>query len=252
MLEARALAIGYGRTIIGSGLDVTLRAGEVLALLGPNGGGKTTLLKTLLGLIPPLGGEVRLAERPLPDLSPRERSRLMAYVPQVHAGTFAFSVEDMVLMGRSAHASLFSGPSAHDRTVAAGALARTGLGHLADRAYTMISGGERQLVLIARALAQEPRVMVLVEATANLDFGNQGKVLREIRRLAASGLAVVFSTHDPNHALRYADRALLIRDGASIASGPVQTVLTSEALTALYRSDIVRIGSPPEVAYLPG
>ena len=140
MLEARALAIGYGRTIIGSGLDVTLRAGEVLALLGPNGGGKTTLLKTLLGLIPPLGGEVRLAERPLADLSPRERSRLMAYVPQVHAGTFAFSVEDMVLMGRSAHASLFSGPSAHDRAVAAGALARTGLGHLADRAYTMISG----------------------------------------------------------------------------------------------------------------
>ena len=94
--------------------------------------------------------------------------------------------------------------------------------------------------------------MVLDEATANLDFGNQGKVLREIRRLAASGLAVVFSTHDPNHALRYADRALLIRDGASIASGPAQTVLTAEALTALYRSDIVRIGSPPEVAYLPG
>jgi iron complex transport system ATP-binding protein len=98
MLEARALAIGYGRSIVGSGLDVTLRAGEVLALLGPNGGGKTTLLKTLLGLIPPLGGEVRLAERRLADLSPRERSRLMAYVPQVHAGTFAFSVEDMVLL----------------------------------------------------------------------------------------------------------------------------------------------------------
>ena len=121
--------------------------------------------------------------------------------------TFAFTVETVVLMGRTAHGSLFSRPSAADRAVAARALERFGIAHLAERPYTMISGGERQLVLLARALAQEPQFVVLDEPTASLDFGNQGKVMREIRALAAAGHGVLFTTHDPNHALRAADRA---------------------------------------------
>jgi iron complex transport system ATP-binding protein len=173
-------------------------------------------------------------------------------VPQVHTGTFAFTVEDMALMGRSAWMSLLSPPSAHDREVTREALARLGIGHLAGRPYTQISGGERQLALIARALVQEPRIVLLDEPTASLDFGNQGTIMREIRRLADEGLAVTFSTHDPNHALRYADRALLIRAGAPAGAGPVHDVLTREHLEALYHADVIEIGDAPHTAYLPG
>jgi iron complex transport system ATP-binding protein len=251
ILEARSLAIGYRDRVVGRGLDVGLAGGEVLALLGPNGGGKTTLLKTLLGLIRPLGGEVFMVGRPLSRLSVRERARLIAYVPQVHAGAFAFTVEDVVLMGRSAHADLLSRPSTRDRQVAAAMIERLGIAHLSDRPYTMISGGERQLALIARALAQEPRIVVLDEPTASLDFGNQGKVMREIRALAEAGLGVIFSTHDPNHALRFADRAMLIQDGRCLADGASRAVLTGEALDRLYRSRIETIESNTVRVFLP-
>src|SRR5256885_5349854 len=218
-LAGRDLTIGYSDRVVGRGLNVALAQGEVLALLGPNGGGKTTLLKTLLGLLAPLAGEAAVEGRSLVSLSIRERARHIAYVPQLHTPTFAFTVEAVVLMGRTAHGSLFSRPSAHDRAVAAGVLEQFGIAHLAPRPYTMISGGERQLVLLARALAQQPQFVVLDEPTASLDFGNQGKVMRQIQILAAAGHGVLFTTHDPNHALRTADRAYLLRGGQRLAEG---------------------------------
>jgi iron complex transport system ATP-binding protein len=253
-IEGRDLTIGYPDRTVGSGLDVALSTGEVLALLGPNGGGKTTLLKTLLGLLKPKAGEVRLGDKPLDNYSIRERARVVAYVPQVHISTFAFTVETVVLMGRTAHGSLFSRPSGQDRAVAQAALERFGIAALASRPYTMISGGERQLVLLARALAQEPQFIVLDEPTASLDFGNQGKVMREIRALAKSGHGVLFTTHDPNHALRAADRAYLLREGTRIADGPVATVLNREQLEALYRATVERLTDRASgaVAFLPG
>jgi iron complex transport system ATP-binding protein len=253
-LTAHALSIGYPERIVGCDLEVTLRQGEVLALLGPNGCGKTTLLRTLLGLLPPKAGDVRLNEQRLAALSLRERARRIAYVPQSHVATFAFTVEAVVLMGRTAHGNVFSRPSAHDRAVAAQSLARFGIGALADRPYTMISGGERQLVLLARALAQEPQFVVLDEPTASLDFGNQGKVMREIRALAASGHGVLFTTHDPNHARRAADRAFLMREGQGLADGPVGDVLTRERLEDLYRAPIETLVDPATgaSAFLPG
>jgi iron complex transport system ATP-binding protein len=253
-IEGRDLTIGYPDRTVGSGLDVALSTGEVLALLGPNGGGKTTLLKTLLGLLKPKAGEVRLGDKPLDNYSIRERARVVAYVPQVHISTFAFTVETVVLMGRTAHGSLFSRPSGQDRAVAQAALERFGIAALASRPYTMISGGERQLVLLARALAQEPQFIVLDEPTASLDFGNQGKVMREIRALAKSGHGVLFTTHDPNHALRAADRAYLLREGARIADGPVATVLNREQLEALYRATVEHLTDRTSgaVAFLPG
>ena len=217
MLRATQLAVGYPGHAVGSGFELRLEPGQVLALLGPNGGGKTTLLKTLLGLLRPLGGQVELDGQPLHTLSAAARARRLAYVPQSHVGAFAFSVADLVLMGRTAHGSLFAAPSVHDRAVAQAAIERLGIAHLAARPATMISGGERQLALIARALAQEAQLMVLDEPTAALDFGNQGKVMREIRRLADEGLGVLFTTHDPNHATRFADQALLIRRGCTLA-----------------------------------
>ncbi|HEX3441128.1 MAG TPA: ABC transporter ATP-binding protein [Pseudolabrys sp.] len=253
-LEARNLTIGYPDHTVGSGLDVALNTGEVLALLGPNGGGKTTLLKTLLGLLKRKAGEIDLGGKPFDDYSIPERARVVAYVPQVHVGTFAYTVETVVLMGRTAHGNLFSRPSAHDREVAHAALERFGIGRLSDRPYTMISGGERQLVLLARALAQEPQFVVLDEPTASLDFGNQGKVMAEIRALAKSGHGVLFTTHDPNHALRAADRAYLLREGTRIAEGPVRDVLDRERLEALYRAPVERLVDPETgaVAFLPG
>ncbi|MCC6947236.1 MAG: ABC transporter ATP-binding protein [Bradyrhizobiaceae bacterium] len=237
-LEGRSVSIGYRDRVVGRNLDVALATGEALALLGPNGSGKTTLLKTLLGLIAPLGGEVRLEGRTLDAYPARERARMIAYVPQSHAPTFAFPVESIVLMGRTAHGSLFSRPSERDRAAAMAALERLGIAHLAARPYTMISGGERQLVLLARALAQDPKFIVLDEPTASLDFGNQGKIMDEIVRLAASGHGVLFTTHDPNHALRAADRAYLLRDGTCIADGPIGKILTRENLEAIYRAPV--------------
>ncbi len=241
ILEGRNLTIGYADRVVGTGLDVTLGKGEVLALLGPNGGGKTTLLKTLLGLLAPKAGEVRLDGRPLSARSIQERARLMAYVPQSHAATFAFTVETVVLMGRTAHGNLFSGYTEQDRAVVRAVLDRFGISQLASRPYTMISGGERQLALLARALAQEPHFIVLDEPTASLDFGNQGKVMREIRALAASGHGVLFTTHDPNQALRYANRAMLLRDGSRVGEGPVEQILTRSGLEALYRTEVEEI-----------
>ena len=254
ILEGRKLAIGYRDRIIGRDLDVELAQGEVLALLGPNGGGKTTLLKTLLGLLPPRGGEVRLDGKPLPAYSTRQRAQRIAYVPQVHVGTFAFTVATLVLMGRTAHGDLFSRPSRADHAVTMSALQRLGIAHLAERPYTMISGGERQLALLARALAQQPRFIVLDEPMANLDFGNQGTVMREVRGLANAGLGVLFTTHDPNHAVRTADRAYLLRAGARVAEGAVQTVLTRERLETLYGAKVEMLtdAATGAIAFLPG
>lgn len=253
-LEGRNLTIGYRDRVVGRGLDVALETGEVLALLGPNGGGKTTLLKTLLGLIAPRAGEVRIGDRALSSYRLHERARLIAYVPQVHVATFAFAVEAVALMGRTAYSGLIGRPSAADRAAAIAALERLGIAPLAARPYTMISGGERQLVLLARALAQEPQFIVLDEPTASLDFGNQGKVLREIRALAQAGHGVVFSTHDPNHALRAADRAYLIRDGTRIAEGTAADVLTRAALERLYGAPVEQLDDPATggSAFLPG
>src|SRR6516225_8481176 len=251
-IEGRNLTIGYPDRTVGHGLDVALATGEVLALLGPNGGGKTTLLKTLLGLLRPKAGEVRLGDKPLNNYSIRERARVIAYVPQVHISTFAFTVETVVLMGRTAHGGLFSRPSAKDRAVAQAALERFGIAALATRPYTMISGGERQLVLLARALTQEPQFIVLDEPTASLDFGNQGKVMNEIRALARSGHGVLFTTHDPNHALRAADRAYLLREGKRLDEGPVDTVLQRAPLEALYGAPVQLISDENRRAFLPG
>jgi iron complex transport system ATP-binding protein len=237
-LAAERLSFGYPGRTIGRDVSLTVKPGEAVALLGPNGGGKTTLLKTMLGLLSPHDGQVLVEGRPLSALSVAERARLVGYVPQAHAGAFAFAVREVVLMGRTAHQGLFAGASAADRAVAETMLAELGVGHLAGQPYTQISGGERQLVLIARALAQEPRYVVLDEPTASLDFGNQGKVMRRIKDLTRLGLGVLFTTHDPNQALRHADRVALLGSGRLLIDGLPGEVLIEERLKALYGADV--------------
>jgi iron complex transport system ATP-binding protein len=157
-------------------------------------------------------------------------------------------------MGRTAHGDLFSRPSRNDHAVAARMLERFGIGHLAARPYTEISGGERQLALLAWALAQEPQFVVLDEPTANLDFGNQGKVMHEIRGLAEQGHGVLFTTHDLNHALRAADRAYLLREGQTMAEGPIAAMLTRKRLESLYGAPVEIVTDPRSGtnAFLPG
>lgn len=233
-IEARALSVGYGKRVVGADITLAIARGETMCMLGPNGSGKTTLFKTLLGLLPPLAGEVRVLGEPVAKWRRAAFARHVGYVPQAHAGIFPFTVEDIVLMGRAAHIGRFSTPSRHDREVAARCLDALGVLHLRQRDYTAISGGERQLVLIARALAQEPVLLVMDEPTASLDFGNQIRVLDQIDRLRASGIAVLMSTHQPEHALRVADRIVLLAPGGIAAIGPPQRVATAANLAKLY------------------
>jgi iron complex transport system ATP-binding protein len=237
-LEARTLGYGYPGRVVGRALDLSLGAGEVLCVLGPNGGGKTTLFRTLLGLLPAQAGEVLLEGRPLQSLHRGEVARRVGYVPQGHAAQFAFTVREAVLMGRTAHVSLFASPGPADRDAADRAIAALGIQDLAGRVVTELSGGERQLAMIARALAQGARALVLDEPTASLDFGNQVRVLREIRRLAAEGYAVVFATHDPGQAFLAASRVLLLAHGGALRQGAPQEVITPENLRAVYGVEV--------------
>jgi iron complex transport system ATP-binding protein len=233
-LEARNLSYGYPRRLVGEAVDLTLAPGEVVSLLGPNGSGKTTLMRTLLGLLPPFAGQATLEGRDVREWPARERSARLAYVPQAAESYFDFSVLEMVEMGRTGHRGMFERPGPADRARAVEALDRLGMAALAERPIHGVSGGERQLTLIARALATEARLLVLDEPTANLDFGNQARVLEEILRLRAAGIGILLCSHDPDHAFRVADRAVLLRKGRVLAQGPVGEVLVAANLAELY------------------
>ena len=237
-LEARDLAFGYPGHPVGRDVTLAFEAGEIVCLLGPNGGGKTTFFKTLLGLLAPQGGTVLVDGRDLTSLARAEVARRLSYVPQAHVGYFPFTVRDVVLMGRTAHLGVFAVPSRHDREVAEAAIARMGLSHLAEAEYTRISGGERQLALIARALAQEGSIVVMDEPTASLDFGNQIRVLEQVRSLAASGIGVVMSTHDPDQAFLCADRVALFHGRTLLCADTPERAVTAEHLHRVYGIDV--------------
>ena len=237
-LEAKGLAFGFGERRVGSSLDLALGAGDVACLLGPNGSGKTTLLRTLLGVLPALEGEVTLDGRGLDGWSPRERARRLAYVPQATTSHFDFSVMEIVEMGRTPLRGAFAPPGARDRDACHACLERLGIAHLAARGVNRVSGGERQLAYIARALATEAQAIVMDEPTANLDFGNQALILDEIARLGSAGTCVLFTTHHPDHALRVADRAFLLRGGRLLAAGDARATVNSENLSTLYGREV--------------
>ena len=244
-LHVRDLAFGYVGHPVGRELSFEVAPGQVVALLGPNGSGKTTLFRTLLGLLPAQGGEVRVGELSVAGLGAAERARLMAYVPQAFEGYFPYTVRETVLMGRTAHLGTFAVPSQRDRDEVTRVLETLGIGALAERPYTAVSGGERQLTLIARALVQRPRIVVLDEPTASLDFGNASRVLALIRKLADDGLAVVLSSHDPSHSFLVADRVVLLQEGRAVCQGSPAEVVTAETMRSVYGVEV-------EVHELPG
>ena len=238
-LAVEDLSYGYPGWVVGNHIGFTLGAGEVLCVLGRNGEGKSTLFKTILGLLPPNGGVVRVDGEAISDWSPRRRALNFGYVPQNSGGVFPFTVAELVLMGRTAHRSVFTAPSAADRGAADEAIAALGIEHLARREWLRVSGGERQLALIARALAQQPRILVLDEPTASLDFGNQVRVLDAVRSLAETrGLSVLLSTHHPEQAFACADRVAVLAGGLLLRIGTPANVITSETLRACYSVDV--------------
>jgi iron complex transport system ATP-binding protein len=238
MLAVASLEYGFASRKVGEGVTFTLAPGETLAVLGGNGAGKTTLFRTLLGLLPARGGRVDVDGVPVAALSAARRAASIAYVPQLHSPAYAYSVTDAVLMGRASHIGTFARPGRADRAAAADALATLGIGALAARPITEISGGERQLVMIARALAQAAPILVLDEPTASLDFGNRVRVLRELDRLRARGMTILFSTHEPDQALAHSDRALLLAEGRTLVLDTVARALTATNIERLYGTPV--------------
>lgn len=237
-LEARDLHFRFDKRDILKGVNLVLGPGEVVSLLGANGAGKTTLLRLLLGLASPARGEVFVGGTPLVSLSHRQIAMRVAYVPQVHMTPFPYTVREVVTMGRLPRKSLLSSPSELDRDVVRGVLEKLKILHLADRVYSEISGGERQLALIARALAQEAPTLILDEPLANLDFGYQVVLAQRLKDLAKDGHAILMTGHDPQFAYQASSRVALLVDGRLEQDGPPQQILTSVAIRRLYGIDV--------------
>lgn len=232
------MSCGYrGRPVL-EHISFTVHTGEILCLLGPNGVGKTTLFKSMLGLLPPLAGRVELDGEDIARWTDRRRAQKIGYIPQSHVPPFPYSVLQVVVMGRTAHLGLFASPGPDDEAQALAALEQLGIAHLKDKIYTEISGGERQMVLIARALAQRPQVLLMDEPTANLDFGNQARVLSVINRLAGQGMAVVMTTHTPDHAFLCSSKVALLERGSRVTFGSAEEIITPEHLRRAYGIEV--------------
>ncbi|MEN6475074.1 MAG: ABC transporter ATP-binding protein [Syntrophaceae bacterium] len=215
-------------------LNLHVTTGEVLCLLGPNGTGKSTLIKCLGGLLHPQSGSVLLDAKPLSVLSPSAIARLVGYVPQGQPSIFPFLVRDVVVMGRAAHLNAVSSPSRADYAIARDAMALVGIEHISTSPCNAISSGEWQLVLIARALTQNPKILLLDEPTSHLDLGKQMRILKVIMDLASTGLTIVMATHFPDHALLAAQRVVILKNKRLIAMGTPIEVVTSANLQDAY------------------
>ncbi|GAA4494640.1 ABC transporter ATP-binding protein [Gluconacetobacter tumulicola] len=232
-----------GRTVL-DGVSFGMQAGEMVALLGPNGAGKTTLLRLVLRLLRPRSGRVLLDGRAIAGMTRRVLATHLAYVPQGHGVVFPYRVRDVVALGRLAGGAMLAPvvPAA-DRDAAEQAMARLAIGHLADRSYAALSGGERQAVLIARALAQGARLLVLDEPETGLDYGQQQRLSGLLRGLAGEGYGILATTHDPLRAARIFSRAILMREGRLVADGPAAEMLSAQAIADLY--GFMAVSAPP-------
>lgn len=233
-IEVRHLRYAYGKHEVLKDICFAVSPGSLTTVLGANGAGKSTLFRCMMCLLCPAQGAIWMQGKDVSTLTPRVLSQLVAYVPQAHQPTFHYTVLEMVMMGLAGRLSMFAAPGAKERALALEALALVGMEAFAQRDYLRISGGEQQLVLIARALAQQTRVLLLDEPTANLDFGNQLRVWVQIRALAEAGYTVLLSSHHPERAAQFSSTLLALHEGRIIAQGPPEAVLDSALLQTLY------------------
>lgn len=241
VLSVKDLTFTYGGstgTPVFQGAGFSVCPGDVFCLLGPNGTGKSTLLKCITNVLRDWRGTVLLDTFDISRMSPSQIGRSIGYVPQNQVPAFPFLVRDIVIMGRSPHLNVFSSPSRKDRDIARKAMERAGVLSLADRPCTTLSGGEWQMVLIARALAQEPRIMVLDEPTSHLDLGNQVRILRVVKSLAVSGLAIVMASHFPDHAFIVATEVAILNNGRIAHKGKAEEVITDRVMRDTYGVDV--------------
>ncbi len=232
------LSFSYGSKQVLHDLSFDIPDGMLVNVLGPNGVGKSTLFRCILGLNQHYTGRVLVNDKDIKSLSIRERAREISYIPQTHASVYDYEVVDVVLMATGSDLKMLTNPGEAQRQRAYGALERIGIADFAHRMYTQISGGEQQLVLIARALAQNARTIVMDEPTSALDYGNTVRVLSCVRQLAHEGLSIIQSTHNPDHAFLYSDRTLVLKDGRIDAYGTPHEVITSELISGLYSVDV--------------
>uniref|UniRef100_Q07KW6 ABC transporter related n=1 Tax=Rhodopseudomonas palustris (strain BisA53) TaxID=316055 RepID=Q07KW6_RHOP5 len=237
-LSLQNVAIGYDGVRLADGIDLDLFGSSTTCLMGPNGVGKTTLFKTILGLLPPLRGRILIGDRDIATLRREEIARHIAFVPQAYQGDPSHTVIDIVVMGRTARLGLFETPGRADMAAARRALEALGIADLADRSADRISGGQRQLMLIARALAQDTAIIVMDEPTASLDLGNRLALLDQVRALSERGLSLLVSTHEPEHAFAIADRVAVLGRAQRFEAGAVDDILTASRLCCLYGVDL--------------
>jgi iron complex transport system ATP-binding protein len=228
---------GSDRRVL-DGASLTLGRGEVLSILGPNGAGKSTLLNCMAGLLRPTAGKIELCGKPIASMRQREIARQVAYVQQNHIPSFSYSVFEFVLMGRAPKVGFFGRPGEKDREAVWRVLSELGIAQLANQPYTEISGGERQQCTIARAMVQEPQAILFDEPTAYLDFGNQARILKVIRRMAEEGYSVVMTTHNPDHVILLGGRAAIVDHQGQITCGSVEEVVTESRLREVYETDL--------------
>lgn len=237
-IEIQNLSFSYSLREVLRDISLTVSDGQLLAVLGSNGVGKTTLFRCILGLLPHYKGVIRIDGADAHTLSARELAHHIAYIPQTHGMAFSYSVQDMVLMGTTHSVSMMSVPKKKELDAANEALDKLGISHLMDHNFSKLSGGEQQLVLIARALAQNSKTLLMDEPTASLDYGNQSLVLRRVRMLANEGYTVLLSTHNPQHALWYADMAVALLDGTIAAFGSPGDVIDAALIEKLYGVEV--------------
>jgi iron complex transport system ATP-binding protein len=238
LISLKGGKFSYGEKPIFSELNLEVHQDEVLCILGANGCGKTTLLRCLSGSLQLNEGKVHLGDTDIHTMKIDAVAKKIGFVFQEHAAPFPFSVLEVVRMGRAPHMKLFATPSAKDTEIAEEKLNLVGMSHLRDKPYTQISGGERQLVLIARTMAQEPKIILMDEPTSHLDFRNQTIVLQMINRLAENGLAILMTSHLPDHALLFSSKVALMKEGRFVQVGKPSEVMTEDTLREIYGLDI--------------
>ena len=238
MIDVRDITFSYGAEPVLKDVSFQVESGQFVCILGANGCGKTTLLKTMLGFFRPQGGSVLLDGENVHTMDVRRMAQKVAYIPQSHVPPFPFRVIDVVLMGRTPYLSRTYRPTQEDHQIAMDALERLGITSLADRRYTALSGGQRQLVIIARAIAQQTGIIIMDEPTASLDFGNQYLVLAQLLKLKQQHMSIVMVTHNPEHAIYCADRIIAMRDGRVLMDGTTEQIITEPLLREIYGMDV--------------
>ena len=237
-LEIKNATMGYFGKAVLHNVNLELTAGKTTCLIGKNGAGKTTLFKSILGILPLLRGEILLDGRDVRRWRRRDYAQVIAYVPQARTLPFPFTAFDVVLFGRTAHLSHFASPGKRDRQIADECMEKLQVSHLRNRVFTQLSGGEQQMIIVARALAQQPLFLVMDEPASNLDFGNQVRIISQVNRLKDDSLGILMATHSPDHAFMCNAGVMVVHDGKIWKSGDCNRIITEDVLKEIYGVDV--------------